>query len=112
MDDFVATLVGSGRNGSSSASTRLGGVDGAGTPSSPRKTSGGPPTSERAESEVGAQSAVTTLVNRSDGEDQGIAGTRTNLVDSQVQTETVEVPKKVSSVGWMKLTHRIHKFSM
>lgn len=95
LDDFVATLVGSGRGGSSSAGTRLGGVDGAATPSSPRKISGGPTTSELGESETGAQSALTTFVNRSDGEDQGIANTRANLVDSQVQTETVEVPKKV-----------------
>lgn len=100
LDDFVATLVGSGRGGSSSAGTRPGGAfEGPGTPSSPRKTSGGPTTSEFGGSEAGP-SVVTTFVNRSDGEDQGVAAGTTNqarLVDSEVQTEVTEAPKKVGA---------------
>jgi len=88
--------VGGGRGGSSSAGTRPG-FDGAATPSSPRKTSVALTTSEFGESEAGP-SAVTTFVNRSDGEYQGIEGTRGKLVDSEVQTEiTEEAPKKVVS---------------
>jgi dynein intermediate chain len=85
LDDFVATLVGSSRGGSSSA--------GAATPSSPKKAKGEPTTSELSESE-GGPSAV-SFVNRADGEDQGIANIRGRLVDSEVQTEIVEPPKKV-----------------
>lgn len=100
LDDFVATLVGSGRGGSSSAGTRPGaGYEGPGTPSSPRRPSEGPTTSEFGGSEAGP-SVVTTFVNRSDGEDQGVASTTTTkvrLVDSEVQTEVLEAPKKVGA---------------
>jgi dynein intermediate chain len=95
LDDFVATLVGSGRGGGSSSVGTRPGLDGAATPSSPRKTNAGLATSEFGGSE-GGPSAVTIYVNRSDGEDQGIASGRGRLVDSEVQTEITEAPKKVS----------------
>lgn len=47
----------------------------------------------------GGPSAVTTFVNRSDGEDQGFAAPRGRLVDSEVQTESTEVPRMVSGGG-------------
>jgi dynein intermediate chain len=109
LDDFVATLVGSGRGGSSSAGTRPGEFEGPATPSSPRRTSAGPATTSEFGGSEGGPSAVTTFVNRSDGEDQGVAATPSKLVDSQVQTEVIEAPKKVSvckvnRVSWCSLT--------
>ncbi|UZJ54845.1 hypothetical protein CBS101457_004165 [Exobasidium rhododendri] len=91
LDDFVATLVGNSRGGSSSAGARFG-VDGFASPSSPKKASIGPTTSEFSEPD-GGPSAI-AFANRSDGEEQGHAVVRGKLVDSEVQTEVVETPKK------------------
>jgi dynein intermediate chain, cytosolic len=104
LDDFVASLVGGPGNAraSSSASARQGG---AATPSSPRRSvTGAQGTSEYAGSEAGfpPHSTGTTMVNRADGEEQShnvIAVPRSNLVDSEAQTDlddiTTKKPEKV-----------------
>lgn len=88
--------MGSSRGGGSSSTGVKTIPDGALTPSSPRKSiSVGLPTSDYGESESGP-SVLPTYVNRSDGELQGPTGTRSNLVDSEVQTDSIATSRKVS----------------
>lgn len=114
LDDFVASLVGGQGNqrASSSASARQGG---AATPSSPRKSvTGVQGTSDYAGSEAGfpSTSLGTTMVSRADGEEQSqnvIAVPRSNLVDSEAQTDLDDIAmKKPEKVYYTKETQTTH----
>lgn len=92
LDDFVASLVGTGHSPSSAGvSARTG----AATPSSPLKNVGGSASEhEEYEREATAPSPGTTMVNRADGEERGTS-VRTQLKDVEAQTEIPEsVPKE------------------